>query len=173
MYILQYRGLSLASQAIKIWTWGEYSHSALGHSDGSICEAWEKAGVDHVSDPWVNHVPGTPVDVYRLKRSTPFQNNMIWSAALSKRGCSYDWKALLGFMPATRWLWKDDPNLWFCSHYVPWACRAGGVYLFSVTTPLYKISPSKISWSPELAFVGQVVNNYQYEGILKRYAYTN
>ena len=166
IYILQYEGLSLASRAIKLITWGTYSHSAIGNSTGNVIEAWQRGGVSQAYSPWVNHKLKTPVAIYSLDTSE-FQDKAIWEYALRKCGFKYDWRALLGFLPAFRFLWRDSPTKWFCSHLVAHCCQMGSCSLFSQETPLYKISPTILTWSSKTKFIGQATNITEYLHITK------
>jgi uncharacterized protein YycO len=172
MYILQYQGISLASRLIKLVTWGIYSHTALANSAGFVCEAWEHGGVTHTTNPWENHTLGTKISIYKLK-CTLEQETMIMDRAVSQLGHKYDWQALFGFLPILRNLWKNDSNKWFCSHFAAWACRQGGVPLFSQTAPLYKVSPSRITWSSKLKFCETVTNENEWTDFLEEYVHEN
>ena len=166
IYILQYEGLSWVSKLIKFITWGPYSHSAISKTSGLTMEAWEKKGVDLADTPWENHTVNTPVNIYRLDASDK-QCKDIWESAKFYINENYDWQALFGFIPLLRWLWRDASNKWFCSHFVAQTCREGGVSLFSMSTPLYKISPNKIPWSVKLHWVGKANNINEYLDIIE------
>ncbi len=166
LYILQYRGLSPISNLIKAISWGAFSHSAIANSNtGWVCEAWEKGGVSHEPSPWSNHTEGTVISVYEL--SAKGREHHIWHEALQRIGQKYDYLSLMGFLPILRMFWKDDPNKYFCSHYVALCCRLGGARLFSQETPLYKISPSLLSWSPKLKWQCDISNDTEWEKFLE------
>jgi len=167
IYILQYQGTSLISRTIKAITWGRFSHSAIGNSDGWIVEAWEGSGVDHVPSPWRNHKSRTPISVYGLD-TTPEIMKSIWTAAMEEVRNQYDYLSLLGFLPGLRALWKDDEYKWFCSHLVAHACKAGGAPLFSPVAPLYKISPSLIPYSPKLTWLYNMKTDLEWEVFLSQ-----
>ena len=164
IYILQYEGKSLISKLIQSATLSKYSHSAIADSDGFVVEAWEKKGVDLVASPWENHTKNTPVNVYVIDAKNPLA---IWNEALSHTGDRYDYYSILGFLPVLRHFWSDAPRAWFCSHLVEHCCRKGGSPLFSQETPLYKISPGLIPYSPVPRWVGRVFNDREYESLLE------
>jgi hypothetical protein len=151
LYVLQYQGVSFISRLIEVFTWSRFSHSALANTDGCIIEAWEHEGIAWESLPWNNHKPGTVIQVYKLK-CTSMQAARIWEQGMSLVGGEYDFVSIFGFLPLTRFWWKNDPDKFFCSHYVAHCCKEGGVPLFSQETPLYKLSPGVLPWSPKLTW---------------------
>jgi uncharacterized protein YycO len=167
MYVLNYRGRSLISRAIQAVTWSRYSHTALADSSGVTIEAWHRGGVDMAANPWSNHTPGTPITVYSLRQADPAAAGRIWQTAQGEIGKEYDFKALLGFLPGVRLFWKDDPDKWFCSHLVAWACAAGGCPLFSPQTPLYKISPGDIDYASPLQRIGEAATLEEFRRLVK------
>ena len=120
------------------------------------------------ANPWENHTEGTPVTVYAFAYPSAVAEGKVWEAAEKEVGKKYDFPALLGFLPGIRLFWKDDPDKWFCSHLVAWACSLGGRPLFSPQTPLYKISPGDIDYSPTLSRVGKVKNWEEFEALVRK-----
>ncbi len=157
IYVLNYAGLSPISAGIQLATWSRFSHSAIANKSGLTVEAWHIGGVDLAADPWENHTLGTPVIIYSLDISEAVAAR-IWDAVCGEIGKKYDFRALAGFIPATRWLWRDDSEKWFCSHLSAWACKKGGYPLFSEQTKLYKISPGLIDTSSQLKILGVVTD---------------
>ena len=166
LYILQYKGLSWISQIIKTVTWSQFSHSDICNIHGVTLEAWEKKGVDLATDPWENHRPGTPISVYKLD-ATSEQCQRIWNEGKRHVGQGYDFLSLVGFLPILRHFWRDDSQKWFCSHFVAYICRRGGAPLFSQQTPLYKLSPGVIPWSPRLKWIGEVSNLKEFDKLME------
>ena len=164
IYILQYQGTSFISRMIEAVTWSRYSHSAIANDFGGICEVWEGNGGMMAFSPWENHTPGTVVDIYAL--SAIGKDQRIWNEALLRVGTKYDFLSILGFLPVLRHWWKDDPDKYFCSHYVAECCRLGGAPLFSPETPLYKLSPGVLPWSPRLKKVATVKDEEEWERFL-------
>ncbi len=170
--ILQYRGLSIVSKMIQTVTWSRYSHSAIGNtSTGWVGETWEKGGSSIEASPWANHTPNTPIDIYTLQTDTNDQHNKIWQAALhlATIDAPYDYLSLLGFLPILRHFWQDKLNAYFCSHAVAHCCRIANCLLFSQYTPLYKVSPGLLPWSPRLSFKATVKNNDEWDTFLEQY----
>ena len=169
IFILQYKGTSFISKLIKAVTWSKYSHTAIAHGGTGWCvEAWEKGGITMAASPWENHKPNTEIDVYSFKPDWIYQNRQIWKAALAMTEYKYDFISLLGFLPILRHFWKDDPKKFFCSHLVAQVCSAGDSPLFSEQTPLYKISPGLVPWSPRLKYAATVTNNEEWDQFLER-----
>jgi hypothetical protein len=142
---------------IKVFTWSRFSHSALANHEGDILEAWEHNGIASELSPWANHTVETVIQVYEVE-STSQQARITWNIGKELVGGGYDFISILGFLPITRRWWKDDPKKFFCSHYVAYCCRKGGVPLFSQETPLYKLSPGVLPWSPRLRWRTTVKN---------------
>jgi len=167
MYILQYRGTSFISRAIQLATWGKYSHSALADNSGFVIEAWHIGeGVQHLENPYINHTLGTVIDIFYLESEN---DDVIWEHALSMVGkLKYDFRALLGFVPFLRWLWKDSPTAIFCSHAVALCCRKGDSPLFSKRTPLYKISPTLIPYSLAIDLVGTISSSKDWDDFISQ-----
>ena len=166
IYILNYKGLSLISKAIKMATWSPYSHTAIANNHGAVIEAWHKGGVRLSMSPWSLHKEKTPISVYRVDGISYRIAAKIWKSALLHVGEEYDFRALYGFIPGLRALWKDDPDKWFCSHLVAHVCRLSGRPLFSWTTPLYKISPGLIHYSPALSPLGEVKDYAEFKKLI-------
>ncbi len=166
IYILNYKGFSAVSRAIKLATWSPYSHTAIADHQGRVIEAWHQGGVVRSPSPWSRHEEKTPVTVYRLPGLDEVGAGRIWRLTASQVGKKYDFRALCGFVPGLRWLWKDDPNKWFCSHLTAHACKLGRRPLFSWTTPLYKISPGLIHYSPALSPLGEVLDFAEFKKLI-------
>ena len=150
VYIGGCRGVSLVSMGIKLETWSPYSHVLLMRDDQMTIEAWHFGGVQKNLDPMTLHSPDTQIDLFEILYPEPL-HHLIWENAEAKVGCEYDFRALLGFIPPLRWLWKNDPNRWFCSHTIADDCCIDEQYqLFNDTVPLYKIDPGFLLSSPYL-----------------------
>jgi len=158
VFIGGYRGISPVSLGIKAVTWSPYSHVSIINGSGWTIESWHKGGVQHVTDPFTLHSQDTIVDLFRLNYPEEIHLG-VWGSALRKVGMGYDFRALTGFIPGLRWVWKNDPDKWFCSHQVADDCLASGTYrLFNKTTPMYKMSPGFVLSSPWLVKLGSMQN---------------
>ena len=170
LYVLQYEGISLISFGIRAATWSSKSHSAIANGDtGWIIEAWHKGGVTHEPSPWANHTPETMIDVYEILGLDRISHDLIWHYSMAKEGLEYDFQSILGFLPGLRWLWRDDLEKYFCSHLVADSCKEAGEPLFSNETPLYKVSPGKLAWSPRLKKCGTVRNYEEWDTFLEKH----
>jgi len=167
MYILSYKGRSVASQLIKLVTWGSFSHTAICDIHGCTIEAITKKGVCVSNTPWSAHTINTPVIVYTLPIVQTIADR-LWLNAQKYVGLKYDYKALTGFMPGLRWLWKDDIDKWFCSHLIAQICQEVNLNLFSPQSPLYKISPALIDTSVILKQLGEVHNMLEFNKLIQK-----
>jgi hypothetical protein len=159
IFVLNYQGKSFVSRVIEAVTWSTYSHTALCTEDLQTIEAWEGHGgvVSTSPSPWSNHKQYTPISVYAYFDIHPKQQQRIWEYAIKELGKDYDYRSILGFLPLLRHWWKDKEDAWFCSHLVAHASKKGGCPLFSPQTPLYKITPGMIDYSPRLKLLQTVV----------------
>ena len=94
---------------------------------------------------------------------------MIWKQAESYVGQKYDFRSITGFIPGLRWLWRDHTHKIFCSHVVAKACKTSTFGLFSPQTPLYKISPGLIDYSPSITLLGEVHNMTEFTQLINKY----
>ena len=163
MYLLSYKGSSFASKAIKLVTWGDVSHSAIASNDGWVQEVWEGCGYSLVADPWENHTEGTPIDVYVIDGA----DEAVWKAGLAEQGSTYEFASLAGFLPLLRHWWRDKPHAWFCSQFVAHCCRMGGAPLFNQQTPLYKLTPTMLTYSPRVKWVAEVTDEKGWSELLE------
>jgi len=172
IYILQYKGISLPSRWVQLATWGEYSHSAIANYDGTLVEACEGIGVTHSMSPWEKHREGTVIDIYEISTSLVTNPHIhyheIWKEALKHVGEEYDYISLIGFLPLLRYFWTDTPDKWFCSHLVAHCCKKEGIPLFSATTPLYKLSPTVLPWTPILQLAGTMRSEKEWDIFLDK-----
>lgn len=167
MYILNYKGRSPVSQLIKLVTWGSFSHTAICDIHGCTIEALEGKGLCISDTPWSKHKINTPVTVYTLPMVQTVAD-CLWLNARKRVGLKYDYRALTGFIPGLRWLWKDDITKWFCSHLVAQVCQEVNFNLFSPQTPLYKISPALVDTSVILKQVGEVHNMLEFNQLIQK-----
>ena len=162
MYLLSYNGLSFVSRAIQVVTWGGSSHSALANNDGWVQEVWEGCGYSLAAHPWENHTKGTPIDVYEIEGA----NDAVWKAGLAEQGSNYEMASLLGFLPGLRHFWRDKPHAWFCSQFVAHCCRVGKAPLFNQQTPLYKLTPTMLTYSPRVKWVAEVTDEKAWDELI-------
>lgn len=139
--ILLYRGVSLVSRAIRWQTRSEYSHAAWMLPDGSVIEAW-RSGVRHVPSPFVNHSPGTEIDVYAVDGLTSRQARDVRDFLLAQVGRGYDWLSVLRFVSRR----EGASSRWFCSELVHAALAEAGVEL--LRGPSWQFAPGHLAWSP-------------------------
>jgi len=142
--IAQYKGKGIGSKAIKLLTWGQYSHTAIMLEDDLIVEAWEGSNsvriINSISD---GHKPGTPVDIYYIDVSAK-QEGLIREFVLAQVGKEYDYWGIHGF------LWRKQRQCdesWFCSELFGASCEHASVRLFN-NVPPWRMSPSMASRSP-------------------------
>ena len=155
VYVGAYYGLSLVSWGIQTATWGPISHTALIKENGNVIESWHKGGVLLNNTPWELHTRKTKIGIFELT----YDGTEVWEKALAEVGKKYDFKALMGFIPALRYFHKNDPKRWFCSELVSYACRLKGqrgTALFNSTLPHHKVDPTRLCSSPNLEFLGYV-----------------
>jgi len=166
VFVGGYKGVSPVSVLIKGATWSPYSHVSLIRDDGAAIESWHRGGVQSVATPFTLHTLGTVVDLFELNYPKEYHQN-VWDSALQKVGAEYDFRALAGFIPCLRWLWKDNPNRWFCSHQIADDCSVDGFYrLFNNTTPTYKMSPGFVLSSPWLEKLGSMQSMMEFRGMV-------
>ena len=169
VFIGGYKGKSFVSKCIKWATWKLLSHISLIKINGATIQSWHKGGTLLHKDPWELHTEGTPIDIYALSYPEEF-HGIIWEKALKKVGSKYDFRALLGFIPFFRKLWKDNPDKWFCSHQVADDCLVDDEYrLFNTQLPTYKIDPGLLVASPYLYYIGTATNFLEFKIIVEMY----
>jgi len=161
-----YKGKSLVSSIIKFRTWGVYSHASWICDDGRVYEAWMNGGVRCENDFHEGHTPGTEIDIFN-PGFTSEQIRTVEGYLARQVGKKYDFAGVLGFFSRTAILKNVDPtpteadamaaaiNAWFCSDLVFAACQAAGRPPL-VRVPWYKVSPTVLSYSPELIYIQTV-----------------
>jgi uncharacterized protein YycO len=150
--VLQYRGTSMVSRAIKLFTWGIYSHTAiLNTATGEIIEAWQGEGVRKVSLEFHRHTKGTRVDVFNII-SMKADHAGIWQGMEKRVGRGYDYRGIFGFLSHSA---AQDNKKDFCSEAAFSEIAANGCTLLNIES--YKVSPSLIAISPLLQFERQIV----------------
>ncbi len=145
MRILQYRGKSLISKAIRFQTRSPHSHTAVQMDDGRVAEAWHVGGFQINPNPWTVHSAGTDIDVYGIYAH--YSHDWVERWLLEQEGKGYDFRAILRFL--TRRDHPDNKKL-FCSEAAILAFRAGGLELLS--GPAGHISPRDVALSPHLRY---------------------
>lgn len=121
--VLFVRHRSLASLAIRLFTFGRWSHVALLTDTGTVIDATAKHGVAERSleDVLYN---ASDYDVAVLSFCAPHEA-LSWARA--QIGKKYDWLALVGFYFRSD---MQDQSRWFCSELVANAITVGGEPLF-------------------------------------------
>lgn len=145
--LLFFKGISLISRHIRLFTWGEYSHVGVLTSDGRLIEAWHKGGVIENDLEEAPHTPGTIVDVYGIL--TDFNEEVFLSELRSEVGKGYDYFGIVNFIRRKN---ANNWDRWFCSELVhAKLARAGALTL---NAPCHKVSPTMLSYSPNLHKMG-------------------
>jgi uncharacterized protein YycO len=142
--ILLYHGTGPVAAGIRWQTRGAYAHAAWLCGDGTVIEAHAKCGVAHVAHPWVNN--DGPCDVFAVRCLTAWQTACVQNFMLRRVGSGYDWLGCIRFLDHVN---RNNMERWFCSELVAEACEMAGRPLLN--TDGYRISPSTLSWSTELA----------------------
>jgi len=149
--ILQYRGRSLISKAIRLQTRSIYSYSAIllggDATTGEVFEAWHKGGVLRSRDYLAVHSPRTLVDVFRIDAN--FDEEKVRAFLETQLGKKYDYHAVVRFMTRRK---VRDNDKWFCSELVASAFDVGGIDLINPRIARSYLSPRDIALSPVLAF---------------------
>lgn len=149
LQLLFFRGKSPVSQAIKLFTWGEYSHVAvLNKSKGRIIEAWTP-GVTNNSLAEHGHRPGTEVDIFDINQ---YYGPKTWDTFEQEVGKNYDYLGIFGFLTRAR---SQRDDRWFCSEMVFSVLARNRCLLLNC--PAYKVDPTLLSYSPYLKQVDSIV----------------
>jgi len=150
MEILQFRGKSLQSKAIRFQTRSVHSHTAILLKNGMMVEAWYPGGVRAAPIDQHTHVPGTKVDVYSIL--TSYDEAVAEQFLMSQVGKGYDLLSVLRFV--TR---RDAPanDRWFCSELALTACDRAGARL--LVGNYAHMSPRDVSLSPLLNWTGELI----------------
>lgn len=133
--ILYTRNHSISSAAIRLATWGEFSHVA--QIDGQrIIEAVAKHGVREASrDAAIAHASHWAIVEY------PHANpSAMVAAARSQIGKPYDMTGALGI--GLHRDWQED-DAWWCSELIPWAAQVAGEPWF-MPQALHRITPQHL-----------------------------
>lgn len=179
MRVLNFKGRSLVSWAIKKITRSDYSHSAflfdesaeaaaislvksgvdLGKltniSQGSLVEAWS-GGVKNPSSWNTLHTPGTPIDVFDFDPVlSPIQEKQLILALVPEIGAPYSYYNVF-FYFVLRWPGRED-GAWFCSELVTYGARRAGRPLFNRTED-FRVPPDWVPRSLALRFRESVVS---------------
>ena len=154
MRILQYRGHSLVSKAIRFQTRSIYSHSAIQFSDRKVIEAWHTGGkrpwhgsVRMLESPFDGHSSGTLIDVFSVDNRCNYNEAMIRKTAEQQIGKRYSFVDVFRFLSRTR---TSENDKWFCSELVSYLCAHGTLYLLHGTHANF--SPRDIGMSPVLFY---------------------
>jgi len=157
--ILQYRGRSVISRAIRVQTRSIYSHSAILLTDTlEVFEAWAVGGVLRSRNYLAVHTPGTPVDVFRI--TGDYDEDRVRAFCGLQLGKKYDFGAVARFMTRRK---ARDNNKWFCSELVAAAFAVGGLDLLNERVAHSYLAPRDIALSPLLDFEKTIKGD---EGIL-------
>jgi hypothetical protein len=152
--IALYKGRSLISRCIRLFTWSQYSHAAwIDAKANLVIEAWS-GRVRMASSLSELHTPGTPVDVFFVD-VTPEQDTIIAAFMHSQVGKAYDYRGIVHFITRRPETGAGQAR-WFCSELVHAAYRAAGIQLLS-RVPDYKVSPGTLSYSPLLKHICSIV----------------
>ena len=148
IYIIGYKGISLASKIIRKFTLGEYSHVEwlLDPTTLKGFGAFEEIGGVGYTGPHL-HKKGTKYTIWTIQ-CTERQKSRFIDFHLQKEGCKYDWFGILGF---ARFRNTNNPNKWFCSELETMACKDADIPLFNWDTVAPGLtSPNRFAMSPLL-----------------------
>jgi len=154
-----FKGKSLASKAIMLRTFGQYSHAAWVKPDGTIYESI------HKKDPITGHngprkgvigdmhKTGTEVVLCSVLMQPDVNQRFI--AELEdciKRGVRYDRRGLFGWFVFHK-SQSDADNYMFCSDYLMHSANRAG-FKFLDDVPSWAVSPSHLSTTPLKKHIG-------------------
>lgn len=145
--ILQYRGRSLISRAIRLQTRSIYSHSGILLDTGQVFEAWHIGGVLLSKNMTSVHSPHTKVDVFSV--DDYYDERRILAYMQRQLGKKYDYGSVARFL--TRRKGKAN-HKWFCSELVAAAFKEGGLDLLNPRVAHSYLAPRDIALSPVLTF---------------------
>ena len=146
--VLQYRGRSLVSLAIRFQTRSLYSHSAIMDLDnGETYEAWHRGGVLLSPDPFAAHSRRTYIDVFSIKGG--YDAQLLRHFLDNQLGKKYDFLAVARFLTRRR---ARDNTKWFCSELVAAAFNHAGLDLLNPRAHHALLSPRDIGLSPHLRY---------------------
>ena len=137
------RSPGFISHAIRLFSWGSWSHAFLV-IDGMVYESREFVGVHCV--PYAAAVAGTSaVQLFRVP-STPEQDQTIMAFACAHLGKAYDYRGIIGFISHREEAPHEYDARVFCSDYVFEAAYAAGIKFYRDRRG-YQITPSMLEWS--------------------------
>lgn len=135
MELIFYKGKGkLLDKAIRLWTWGPYSHVEIRFEEHlSFSSSWRDGGVRFRDLPInVDHW-----DRLKVNTTTEITERMLWWCA-QRRGVKYDLVGIFGFFSLFGSSIEDAAK-WYCSE----ICAAA-LTRFDVSEFKRKISPSKL-----------------------------
>lgn len=151
MKIALYKGTDIMSRLIRLQTRSHYSHAALMHEDGSVCEATARPlpfGVVRGSATiGVRHPAGIEVDIFDIDAPYSVSTALAWVE--DQLGLPYDFRSVLRFVTRKP---ADHNGKWFCSELVFAFFKVGGLSLLN-GIHAHDVSPRDLSLSPYLRHV--------------------
>lgn len=132
------RSGGLIPALIQAVTWSRWNHAALELDDGRQLAADSSRGVQIYAPDPESEIARFQVKGLNLDDAA--------AAARAQLGKPYDWSAVIGIGLHRDW---TEPDSWFCSELVAWACRAAGVDLLRFDR-LNRVSPGQLALSPLL-----------------------
>jgi hypothetical protein len=154
--IALYKGKSLISKGIRLFTWSDYSHVSWVTNDLRLeYESWQsscpqlgkKSGIQADLPFGINHTKGTQVDIFKVRGITPEQEQGIVQWYRAHEGRPYDYMGILGF--PLRVNFQHD-NSYFCSEAQASADKSVGLSIVRGET--YKMKPDTYGTSGMLIF---------------------
>jgi hypothetical protein len=147
-----YKGTSIVSQAIKFFSWSEYSHASWVTENGGEYESWDGVGVQYSAKFGAAHTKGTFVDLFNIKITSQETYNLelFFKSQIGKK---YDYKGILGFL-----MRKDYESVekWFCSELIMEGfIKINNPVLKNI--PSYKVYPGMLAYSPLFEKVKTIV----------------
>ena len=123
---------------IQASTWSHWNHAAFELEDGRQLAADSSRGVQ-IYDP----DPGSEIARFSVKG---LDLGAAVKIASSQVGKPYDWSGVIGIGLHRDW---TEPDSWFCSELVAWACQQAGTDLLRFDR-LNRVTPGLVGLSPLL-----------------------
>jgi hypothetical protein len=101
---------NIFGKAIRLWTWGPYSHVEIMIDDVSF-SAINGVGTRYLSYPVFQNKDWDFIDI----PTDVTEKAHMWAWCMSEMRCDYDWKGI--WLAQVLGLRKQDPEKWFCSEF--------------------------------------------------------
>lgn len=132
------RSGGLVPSLIQAATWSRWNHAAFEVRGGVQLAADSSRGVRFYAP-----TPGSEIARFAVKG---LNLDAAVNVASGQIGKAYDWSAVLGIGLHRDW---TEPDSWFCSELVAWACLQAGQALLRFDR-LNRVTPGQLAMSPLL-----------------------